>query len=89
MVMSRFNFRVIKQFYPKSKETVYSIHTVFYDELNRLNSWTKEPTTPISCEDTEEMSLDELRWELEQYQKAFDKPVLDWDELEGLVGKVV
>jgi hypothetical protein len=58
------NFRVVKRYYKKFNEWVYSIHEVFYgDDGTSIIAWSATPIKP-SGED-----FDSLKWELEAMSK--------------------
>lgn len=71
------NYRVVRRACQTQRgpEYYYGIHSVYYTKLVPT-SVTMEPSVPYG--DT----LEELREELEKMQKAFAKPVIDYDTLE-------
>ena len=75
------NYRVIRKTY-KKKETLleeecFNIHEVYYDKEGYIISLTKNPVS-VGAE-----SLEGLEWVLSKMKEALDKPVLDYEELEG------
>ena len=52
-----------------------AIHEVFYDEQGEIWTCTEEPVYP------EGDTLEELRTDLEHYQRALGQPVLDYSDL--------
>jgi methionyl-tRNA formyltransferase len=71
--MSGWNHRVIRREDPKTGETYYQIHEVYYDDDGKINGWTKLPISPYA------ESTDELRQELQRFMEALNKPILRED----------
>lgn len=71
------NYRVIKSVHSWSDytEETYAIHEVYYRADGSIRGWTDEPARPTA--DT----LEDLKSVLEMFKVAFDKPVLNKDEL--------
>lgn len=57
------------------EEDIYAIHEVFYDKKLMPDSWTKD-SVGIQGE-----TLKELQEDFERFRKAFEKPILDEEEL--------
>ena len=73
------DYRVIKRTFKMPSgylEIQHAIYEVYYDEDGNVNTWSANPMY-IAGE-----TLDELRDDLKRYSAAFDRPILDWDELE-------
>lgn len=68
------NYRVIKTFCKETGEDSYGIHEVYYDEPDEPVNATINPIR-ISSE-----SIDDLRWMLDKFKVALEKPVLDMKE---------
>lgn len=62
------NYRIVKTAFEQGDR--YAIHEVYYDAHGNPTSRTAEPCCPIG------ETLEELRAEMERYQKAMEKPVL-------------
>lgn len=81
-----FNYRIIKKDYPPAKKggetaSTYAIHEVWYDEEGNPTSYTENPVYPQGeCwsddEDQDETGLESLRYDLELYTDALEKPIL-------------
>ena len=74
--MSTWNYRVVKKTDPKTGETVYAIHEVYYDDAGKPDGCTKNSIAPMG------ESLAELKRDMEYYLLALSKPVLEYDSLE-------
>lgn len=74
--MSSWNYRVVKRKSPNDIIT-FAIHEVFYDDNDIPASITDTPSWPLG--DT----LEELKKDLEHYQKALFKPVLKYEDFES------
>ena len=53
----------------------YAIYEVYYDESGHIEAFADTPVYPAGD------STEELREDLEHYQRALKHPVLDYDEL--------
>jgi len=75
------NYRVIKKVYKGTdyEEDSYSIHEVYYNKDGSISSWSIDP---ISIHGT---TPEELKDDYEKYGEAFNKPILNWDELEAMI----
>jgi len=79
--MSHWNYRVMRCAYPPSPgcpgETIhrFAVHEVYYDDDGAIRAWTKESIEPYG-ETLEELVDDHKRVAL-----AFEKPVLDLDQM--------
>lgn len=63
------NYRIVKT--TSEDGDRYAIHEVYYDANGNPTSHTVEPACPIG------ETLEELQVEMERYQKAMGKPVLN------------
>jgi len=80
--MRHWNYRVIKHPRPTPMdEDYYSIHEVFYDDNNAVDKYSAEP-----CGFGSE-TLEGLGRVMNMVQEAFNKPVLDAEDLPGYEGK--
>jgi hypothetical protein len=73
------NYRVIKRAFKTPAgytEVQHAVYEVYYDEDGSVKAWSMKPTYIVG------ETLDELKDDLKRYSAAFDKPILDWDELE-------
>lgn len=68
--MASFNYRVMRHTRPNGDE--FAIHEVFYDDNGQVNGWT-ENALSVFC-----LSLEDLKLELDRYNLAIEKPVLDF-----------
>jgi len=68
------NYRVMKKHY--KDEIEFAIYEVYYDEEDNIKYWSAEPQFPHG------QTIREMKRAFASYQKAFDKPVLDYDEME-------
>ena len=68
------NYRVMKRNFNQEKQ--FAIYEVYYDDNGNPNAWSMEPM--YICGET----LEELMEDFKHYSSAFDKPVLDYNELE-------
>jgi len=78
------NYRIIKRIFtmPGGRlETQYAIYEVYYGEGGDIKAWSEVPMY-VAGE-----TLDELKDDFSRFQKAFEKPVLDWEELEKMTEK--
>lgn len=73
--MSHWNYRVVKKHFepPYEKEFRYGIHEVYYDDEGRISMLSVESMDPHG------ESLEEIKTDLENMMKAFDKPELDFE----------
>lgn len=62
--MRNWNYRVLKT------GDIYQIHEVFYDDVGIIIGWSKSPCSPVGD------SPAELEHDVEQFRKAFGRPVL-------------
>ena len=67
------NYRVVRRVYPGADEEFY-VHEVYYTASRVAHARSELPSAP--CGDTPE----ELRADLERMLKAFEKPVLEFDD---------
>lgn len=58
-----------------AKQVGFSIREVYYDDEDRMNATTKDPSSPYG--DT----LEELRNDLKHMLEALDAPVVNWDDI--------
>lgn len=70
------DYRVMKRKFERTEEIQYAIYEAYYNKNDEIISWSSEPLY-IAGED-----LKELKQDLALYIKAFEKPVLDYNELE-------
>ncbi|RJP76671.1 MAG: hypothetical protein C4522_17600 [Desulfobacteraceae bacterium] len=70
-MMSHWNHRVIKRHDKKVHITTFQIHEVYYDDDNKIESWTASPVEPMG------ESMAELRKDLQYFVEALEKPVLE------------
>ena len=68
------NYRVMRRKYKDEDEL--AIYEVYYDDEDNIKMWSAEPQEPRG------QTIRELKRALKDYVKAFDKPVLDYDEME-------
>jgi hypothetical protein len=73
--MNTWNYRVLK-FKNGSGGTEVGIFEVIYNDIGDIISWTSNSITP-TCE-----TVEDLEFELELIKSAFNKSVLDIEELE-------
>ena len=64
------NYRVIQHTDEKTDSVWFHIHTVFYSDSGKIESWIENPTTPIGD------SVEDLKGELELIMAAWELPVL-------------
>lgn len=84
------NYRIVSTPYPSEDHEIsrtFEVHEVYYDAEGSVCAVTERNVSPFG--ETEE----ELRADMENYKKAFDKPVLrmediDDDIAEGLLNHV-
>ena len=72
------NYRVIRHVYTHSdgeQEEYFNVHEVYYDEQGAPNGITADAVNPQA------ESLEGLRWTLDQYIKALDKPIIDFEDM--------
>ena len=69
------NYRVVKRTYC-CEETWYQIHEAYYNSNGEITAITEKPVDPAG------LTMDELKESLEWMQKALEKPVLDYDNIE-------
>lgn len=74
IIMSNWNHRVVK-IEQTNGEIYYGIHEVYYDDDNKVNSWTENPVR------VQEESIEELRITLERMLKSLDKDIIDEKEM--------
>jgi hypothetical protein len=63
------NYRVMR------RENTYAIYEVYYDNDGNMETFSEEPVCPMG------ESLEELRQDLEHYERALAQPTLDYTEL--------
>lgn len=68
------NYRVMKRSF--QNEDQYAIYEVYYDKHDKIKMWSSEPI--YICGE----SLEELVKDFQLYAKAFEQPILDYNELE-------
>jgi hypothetical protein len=75
------NYRVVKH-KDKSDEEWYGIHEVYYDKKDKPDMISEDPI------DARGMTLDELKSDLEMMLRAFDKPVVVYEDfLKEIMGE--
>ena len=78
--MSGWNYRICKKFH-KTKfgsNYVYDIREVYYDDKDEVSMYSCDPMYPTGC------SLEEIINDFKLYSKAFEKDVIDLDEVDKL-----
>jgi uncharacterized OB-fold protein len=86
--MSGWNYRVIRRDYKSANgtiESVVTIHEVYYDDKGVINAWSEDPMSPngSSLEADEQNALKELSGDIDLMLQAFNRPVINYDELPG------
>ena len=69
------NYRIMKRKFDDGTE-LFGVHRVHYSDESEKISWTTNPVNIMGGD------LDELKRDLERYLLAFNKEVLDYNELE-------
>lgn len=67
------NYRVVKR--TVDDYTFFAVYEVYYDDQVDPVAVTETPVYPQGDD------LDDLRLDFEMYSQAFNRPVLDWDEI--------
>lgn len=69
----------------QDKTVSYAIHEAYYDQPDdeTPHSITLEPVNVLTYLGEAECPKDALRWVLERMLEALEKPVLDFDDLNG------
>jgi hypothetical protein len=65
-----------------NKDGWFMIHEVYYDENNKIVSWTENPVAPAG------ETIEDLRKELQLFLDALNKPVLIKDSRGVLIEKI-
>ena len=69
------NYRILKRTFDND-EIQFALYEVYYTKRGKIEYWTEEPV--YICGE----NLKELVEEFKHYAAAFEKPVLDYNELE-------
>jgi hypothetical protein len=79
-MFDHWNYRVVRKLLPGDpKAFSYGIHEAYYNE-DKVIAITEEPQTPHS--DTYDPDpIQDLRVQLKQMLKAFDKPVINFEDI--------
>ena len=67
------DYRVFKK--KISNDFVYEVHEVYYNLDGTIRSWTENPINPAGG------TSEELKKDFYRQLDAFDKPILDYDQL--------
>lgn len=69
------NYRIIKTHstYCGESYQIYTVNEVYYDKQGKVDGHTSDGISPSG------ETLDELKSDLENYKKAFDKPAIIYD----------
>ena len=73
------NYRIIKrtvEIPPDYIEDHYAIYEVYYNSEGNIIAWTENPMYPYG------LSADELYKDLQSMSEAYNKPILDYKQLE-------
>lgn len=72
------NYRVVRHKYDATSESDwYAIHEVYYDAGGDIHMWAPEPHWPMGND------AEDLLGEMELMRQAFDKPVLNEEDMPG------
>lgn len=75
--MSYWNHRVIRKSHDDFEELSYQIHEVYYEDDGSIMAWTESAMQPLG------ETPEELREDIRFFLKAFQKPILEEQEVEG------
>lgn len=75
--MTTWNYRVIKKSCPKSQETTYQIHEIYYNDDGSIDCWNDTPVEPLG------VSEPGLRNDIRAFLSAFRLPVLEEHIING------
>ena len=69
------NYRVVKRVYDDGT-VLFTIHEAYYDETGKPSAITENPTRPQG------ETFEELQGDMEYYQMALSKPILNWEDFQ-------
>lgn len=75
------NYRVMRRTHERLDMETYAVYEVYYNADGEVTTWTETPVAPRG--DT----LEELKEDIAMQALAFDKPVLDYNELDKMFEK--